>query len=57
MTEKEKQAVDALQDCLKLIEDMSRFVGNMALRDYKLFNDAPIKAQSAIKVLSDCERK
>jgi hypothetical protein len=38
----------ALRDCLKLIEDMSRFIGVMALKDYALFNEAPIKARAAL---------
>ena len=32
----------------RLIEDMMRFVGKMALRDYALLNDAPIAARAAI---------
>lgn len=39
----------ALTDCLALIEDMSRFIGVMALKDYALFNEAPIKARSALR--------
>jgi hypothetical protein len=31
-----------------LVYDMSKFVGNMALADYKRFNDAPIAADAAI---------
>lgn len=33
---------------LALVEDMSRFAGLMALRDYALFNDAPIALRQAI---------
>ena len=44
-------APDLLAACqaqLRLIEDMSRFIGQMALRDYALFNEAPILAEAAI---------
>lgn len=34
--------LDAARMALALIEDMSRFVGQMSLRDYALFNEAPI---------------
>lgn len=33
----------------KLIKEMSKYVGKMALPDYALFNNAPIKASLAIK--------
>lgn len=33
-------------DCLRLIEDMSRSVGNIALNDYQLLNEAPIRARA-----------
>lgn len=33
---------------LALIDDMARFIGQMALKDYALFNEAPIKARRAI---------
>lgn len=39
---------DALAQCLSLIDDMSRFVGQMALRDYLLLNEAPINARTAL---------
>lgn len=39
----------ALADCLRLIDDMSRFIGVMALKDYALFNEAPIKARRALR--------
>ena len=32
----------------RLIDDMARFVGKMALQDYALFNEAPIKARAAL---------
>jgi hypothetical protein len=32
----------------RLIEDMSRSVGKMALRDYALFDDAPIALRKAV---------
>jgi hypothetical protein len=32
----------------RLIDDMARFVGQMALQDYALFNEAPIKARAAL---------
>ncbi len=35
----------ALVKCLALIDDMSRFVGSMALKDYALFNEAPALAR------------
>lgn len=38
-----------LPRCLALIEDMSRFVGGMALKDYALFNEAPIEARRALR--------
>lgn len=31
-----------------LIEDMSRFAGQMALKDYMLFNEAPIALKRAV---------
>jgi hypothetical protein len=44
-------APDLLKACAmaqRLIEDMSRFVGKMALRDYALFDDAPIALRNAV---------
>lgn len=38
----------ALKDCLTLIEDMGRFAGSMALKDYALFNEAPINARKLL---------
>ena len=43
----------ALHDCVILITEMSKYVGKMALPDYKLFNEAPIDANAAIDLLSD----
>lgn len=40
--------LDAAQDAIKLIDDMARYVGKMALQDYALFNEAPIKLRAAI---------
>lgn len=40
--------LEAAQEAEKLIEDMARFVGQMALKDYALFNEAPIKLRAAI---------
>jgi hypothetical protein len=40
----------ALEACLELIDDMSRFAGSMALEDYKLFNEAPLKARAALRL-------
>ena len=57
MTETTEQVADkaiaALEDCLRLIDDMSRFIGQMSLRDYALFNDAPISGGQAIAALID----
>jgi hypothetical protein len=44
---------DALKESLALIEDMSRFVGKMALQDYQRFNEAPIAARRALKLASN----
>lgn len=53
ITEQERdQAVQALRDCVTLIDDMSRFVGQMALKNYGLFNTAPSDANRAIAALS-----
>ena len=41
--------VAALVDCRRLIEHMAEYVGQMALPDYALFNEAPIKADAALK--------
>lgn len=44
-------APDLLEACemqRRLINDMMRFVGSMALQDYALLNEAPIKADAAI---------
>lgn len=38
----------ALPRCLALIEDMSRFIGVMSLKDYALFNEAPIEGRAAL---------
>src|SRR5262249_7332795 len=47
---------DAPKECLALIEDMSRFVGKMALRDYQRFNEAPIAARRALRdACPNCE--
>lgn len=43
------QMFTALQECILLIEDMSRFIGTMALQDYQRFNEAPIRARAALK--------
>lgn len=40
--------VEALRDMVCLVDDMSRFVGSMSLRDYALFNEAPIKSRTAL---------
>ena len=32
----------------RLLNDMARFVGKMALADYALFNEAPLKARAAL---------
>ena len=37
-----------LKDCLELIEDMTRFVGVMALQDYQLLNEVPINLKKLI---------
>jgi len=39
---------EACQMQQRLIDDMARFVGKMALQDYALFNEAPIKARAAL---------
>ena len=38
----------ALTGMVALVDDMSRFVGSMALQDYARFNDAPIAARAAL---------
>lgn len=40
--------LEATEMLLRLVHDMSRFVGKMSLQDYQLFNEAPIKARQAI---------
>jgi hypothetical protein len=40
--------LEAAEAAEKLIDDMSRFVGQMALKDYALFNEAPILLRGAI---------
>jgi len=53
ITEQERdQIVTALRDCVTLIDDMGRFVGQMALKNYGLFNTAQTDANRAIAVLS-----
>lgn len=42
----------ALEKCIALIDDMSRFVGQMSLKDYALFNEAPMLAQKALATLT-----
>lgn len=37
---------NALVKCLALIDDMSRFAGQMSLKDYALFNEAPMLARA-----------
>jgi len=39
---------EACEAALTLIEDMSRFVGKMALKNYALFNEAPIALHRAL---------
>lgn len=46
------QAVQALRDCVTLIDDMSRFAGRMTLKNYSLFNTATSDANRAIAALS-----
>lgn len=43
---------EALESAEKLIDDMSRFVGQMNLRDYGLFNEAPIKIRKVLRALA-----
>ncbi len=38
----------ALEQAQRLIKDMSRFVGQISLKDYALFNEAPIHIRKAI---------
>lgn len=40
--------IEACQMAQKLIEDMIRFVGQMALQDYALLNETPIKLNQAL---------
>ncbi len=42
------ELLEACEMQQKLIDDMVRFVGQMALQDYALLNEAPIKARAAI---------
>ena len=41
--------VEACKMQQRLIDDMMRFVGKMALQDYALLNDAPVAANRAIQ--------
>lgn len=53
-------APDLLEACkylLALVDDMSRFVGQMALHDYALFNEAPIRAVEAINKAEGRDRR
>lgn len=50
----ERQLRDAVKSQRRLIEDMSRFVGQMTLKDYALFNEAPI---DAAKALAEADQK
>jgi len=43
LVESYNDLIEAAKASLKLIDDMSRFVGSMALRDYENFNGAPMK--------------
>lgn len=43
---------DTVPELLALIDDMSRFAGQMALNNYQRFNEAPIKARRAIAALA-----
>ena len=45
----EQEMYEALKGMYKLFEDMVKYVGVMALEDYQLLNEAPIKAMRAIK--------
>jgi hypothetical protein len=42
------ELLEACEMQQRLIDDMLRFVGKMALQDYALLNEAPIKARAAI---------
>jgi len=42
-------ALDALKDMLKLHQQMAPYVGQMALPDYALLNQAPLKAAAVLK--------
>lgn len=42
------QLLEALEMHQKLFEEMVKYVGKMALQDYALLNDAPMKARAAI---------
>lgn len=42
------ELLEACEMQQRLIDDMLRFVGQMALQDYALLNEAPIKARAAI---------
>jgi hypothetical protein len=48
MTELEEELLRALSRCSALIDQMSPFIGRMALPDYSLFNAAPIEARTVI---------
>jgi len=39
-----------LEDCQMLIADMTKFAGKMALIDYELLNEVPIRIREALKV-------
>jgi hypothetical protein len=39
---------EALAEMVTLVDDLSVGVGQMALRDYRLFNEAPIRARAAL---------
>ena len=46
---REQELEAALRDCLALIDDMTRFVGGMALKDYRLLVEAPINARRLLR--------
>lgn len=48
LREQNEELRSALADCLVLIDDMSRYVGKMSLTDYRLFNDAPMRARNLL---------
>lgn len=51
LTDIEGHALKVVEMQQRLIEDMSRFIDQMALQDYALLNEAPIAARQALEMV------